>query len=84
MNHKDDRKYWLDDMRNVDKIYYGLWVVCAIVVLADLFYEKYTYFSWENWIGFHGWYGFVACVGLVIAAKQMRRLLKRSEDYYDR
>lgn len=80
----DKRKYWLDDMRNVARIYYGLWAVCAALVLADFFYEKHTYFAWENWTGFHGWYGFVACVALVLAAKQMRKLLRRSEDYYDR
>lgn len=80
----DEPKRWLDNPRNVDKIYYGLWVVCALVVLADLFYEKHGYFHFEHWIGFHGAFGFIACVALVVLAKQMRRLLIRSEDYYDR
>jgi hypothetical protein len=29
-------------------------------------------------------YGFAACVVLVLLAKQLRKLLKRSEDFYDR
>lgn len=80
----NERTRWLDDPRNVDKIYYGLWVLCALVVVADFFYEKHGYFFFEHWVGFHAAYGFIACVGLVIAAKQLRRVLKRSEDYYDR
>ena len=82
---KDDkRKWWLDDPRNVSKVYYGLWIACALSVLADLFYDKHGYFRWEEWFGFHAWFGFVACVGLVLASKQLRKLLKRPEDYYDR
>ena len=41
-------------------------------------------FSVEHWFGFHGLFGFVACVGLVLTAKALRRILMRPEDYYDR
>ena len=34
--------------------------------------------------GFYGIFGFVACVALVLIAKQLRRVLMRPEDYYDR
>ena len=34
--------------------------------------------------GFHAVYGFVACVVLVLAAKQLRRVLMRDENYYER
>lgn len=80
----NEKKWWLDDPRNVSKIYYGLWAVCAILIVADLFYHKHAYFGWEEWFGFHAWFGFIACVGLVLAAKQLRKVVKRSEDYYDR
>jgi hypothetical protein len=33
--------------------------------------------------GFYSVYGFVACVLLVLLAKEMRKLLIRKEDYYD-
>ena len=32
---------------------------------------------------FHAAYGFISCVLLVLAATQMRRFVKREEDYYD-
>ena len=33
--------------------------------------------------GFYAIFGFVACVGLVLAAKELRKFLKRDEDFYD-
>ena len=80
----DNRKRWLDSPGNVNKIYYGLWIACALSILADFFYDKHGYFHFEEWFGFHAWFGFVACVGLVLLSKQLRKLLKRPEDYYDR
>jgi len=35
-------------------------------------------------IGFYSLYGFVACVILVLLAKEMRKLVMRDEDYYER
>ena len=35
-------------------------------------------FSFERWPGFYALYGFVACVALVLAAKELRKLLMRS------
>lgn len=78
------REHWLDEPRNVTRIYHALWVVCALLVAADLFYTKKTYFAFEAWIGFHGWFGFVSCVALVLAAKELRKVVMRAEDYYDR
>ena len=81
--NRAERRRWLDDPRNVDKVFYALIGVCVLSVAADLLYHKHTHFSWEELIGFHAWYGFVGCVFLVLTAKQMRRILKRDEDYYD-
>jgi hypothetical protein len=33
--------------------------------------------------GFYGAYGFIGSVFLVLVAKQLRKLLKRPEGYYD-
>lgn len=77
-----EKKYWLDDRHNVDKVYWGVVAVCAALFLADAFYEKHPYFGMEYLFGFYGLFGFVACVGLVLAAKEMRKLLMRGEDFY--
>ena len=83
------KRYWLDDKRNVAKVFYGLIVVNAGWLLADLLYDKHEEFdAWGGWadggFGFYPVYGFVGAFLLVLAAKQMRRVLMRSEDYYER
>ena len=81
---KPEKRYWLDDRRNVDRLVYGLYALCAVLFVADYFVPKHGPFAIEYVFGFYGIYGFVACVALVLAAKQMRKVLMRREDYYDR
>ncbi len=79
-----EKSYWLDKPRNVDKIFRALIAVCGLLVLADAFYVKDAHFEMETVFGSYAWYGFVCCVGLVLAAKEMRKHVKRDEDYYDK
>lgn len=79
----EKRTYWLDESRNITRIFWWLWVVCGVLFIADAFYAKHPHFEAEGWFGFYGVFGFVACVGLVLAAKTLRKILKRPEDYYD-
>ena len=80
-----DKKYWLDDPRNIKKVVHALYAVCALLLVADFFYEKHAHFpiKFEEWFGFYGWFGFIAFVSLVLMAGVLRKLLKREEDYYD-
>jgi hypothetical protein len=80
----DDDRRWLDDPRNVTRIVGGLAVLCALALLADFFYPKHPFFSVERFPGFYGVYGFVVSFALVLAAKRLRRLLRRDKDYYER
>ena len=82
-NDRTEKTYWLDQPRNVDRLVYGLVLICALLTLADFFYHKHTHFGFEGWFGFFAWFGFIGCVGLVLLAKEMRRVVKRDEDYYD-
>lgn len=78
-----DDPRWLDRPGAVNKIIWALCIASALTVLADLFYEKHGHWHFQDFMGFDAAYGFVACVGLVIAAKGLRVLLMRDEDYYD-
>ena len=94
MAHHDHRtpggkKYWLDSKRNVAKVFYALIGIDVLWLAADFFYKKKAEFeAFGGWadggIGFYPVYGFVGAFLLVLAAKQMRRVLTRPEDYYDR
>lgn len=79
----NERRRWLDEPRNVDRLVYALYAIGALLFLADLIYLKHPHFAPEGWFGFYAIYGFVACVLLVLIAKQLRRLLMRPEDHYE-
>jgi hypothetical protein len=80
----DQKTYWLDDSRNVDRLVRGFYVVCGLALAIDVFVPKHGPFAIEHVYGFYGVFGFFACVALVLIAKQLRRVLMRPEDYYDR
>ena len=83
-NSRPGEKRWLDDQGNVDRMVYALYAVSALLLVIDPFIHKHGPFAIEHWWGFYGIYGFVCCVFLVLAAKEiLRRLVMRGEDYYD-
>jgi hypothetical protein len=82
--HATGKRYWLDERAHVDRLVRGFYAVCALLLLFDLFVPKHGAFAIEHVFGFYAFFGFVACVTLVLVAKQLRRVLMRPEDYYER
>ena len=78
------KKYWIDDVQNVYKIFWALVIVCTLLFLSDALYHKHVTLNFENWFGFFGLFGFTVSFALVLVARQMRKIIMRSEDYYDR
>lgn len=73
-----------DNPGNVKILLALLFGGCLALLIINFFVHKHGHFSWEEWSGFYAAYGFIACVGLVLAAKFiLRKIVKRSEDYYD-
>ncbi|MFZ1640032.1 MAG: hypothetical protein WAV07_01060 [Candidatus Contendobacter sp.] len=80
-----EKKDWLDDRRNVNKLIGILVAVCVALVIVDAFHHKHVHLAFEeSFPVFYGVYGFLAYCVIVLSAKALRRLLKRDEDYYDR
>ncbi len=80
---RQDRSHWLDDPANMRLLIRLLIGACVLLVGIDFFYHKHGHYSFEEWVGFHAFYGFAAFVFIVLVGKQLRRVLMRSEDYYD-
>ena len=81
---KPERKYWLDDPRHVKWVVWAVYGACILVLALEPLYHKHGDFGWEEWPAFHAFFGFAVFAVLVLAGKQLRRLLMRDEDYYDR
>ena len=78
-----EKRHVFDEPRNVKRVIYALFAVCAITFIADFFVHRHVDHPWEGLFGFHAIYGFVACVVLVLIAREMRKILMRREEYYD-
>ncbi len=78
-----ERRFWLDRPANVNKIVWTLVAACALLLVADLLYEKHVHFGYEKWFGFAAFFGFLAYSAIVAFGKGMRRLVRRDEDYYE-
>jgi len=81
--HDKGKQHVFDNPRNVKRVIHTLYAVCGISLLAEFFVDRHVDHPWEWLFGFYGLYGFVACTLLVLIAKELRKFLKRPEDYYD-
>jgi len=84
MSANDKKRHLFDNPNNVKRVVRGLIAVCLVLFGLDVVIHRHVTHSWEGLFGFYAIYGFVACVLLVLLAKEMRKLLMRDEDYYDK
>lgn len=80
---KEEKAHMFDNPKNVKRAIYGLYAICALSFIAEFFIHRHVDHPWEALFNFYSLYGFVACVALVLIAKEMRKFLMRGEDYYD-
>ncbi|MGZ8253659.1 MAG: hypothetical protein ACXWVT_02320 [Burkholderiaceae bacterium] len=78
----DDRPHWLDEPRNVKRLWRGFVVVLVLAVLAETVVTFHPHFAVESLFGFNAWFGFLACVAMIVVAKALGVLLKRPDTYY--
>lgn len=78
-----ERRHIFDNPKNVKRLLRVLFVVCAGALSLDLIIPRHGVHPWEELFGFYAIFGFVACVALVLIAKEMRKFVMRKEDYYD-
>ena len=78
-----DKPHLFDNPANVKRLLRGFYLLCGLLVIADFVLHRHIGLAWEKIPAFYAIYGFVACVVLVLIAKQMRKVVMRKEDYYD-
>jgi len=74
--------HWLDEPRNVKRLWRGFLVVLALTVLAEALLHLHPHFEIDALFGFHAWFGFMACAAMIVVAKALGLLLKRADTYY--
>lgn len=84
----DGKRHLWDEPRNVRRLIWAFVATCVVMISLDLVVHRHRSFEHEElpiegWFGFYAFYGFACCVALVLAAKQLRKVLMRDEGYYD-
>lgn len=81
MNNK--KQHIFDDPKNVTFLVRALYACCFVLFALDLVIHRHTYHELETITGFYAFYGCLACVILVLLARELRKLVMRDEDYYE-
>ena len=64
-------------------IFRTLLCLCIALLILEIIVHRHMIFAWEGWPGFYALWGFVSLFAIVILGKQLRRLIRRDEHYYD-
>ena len=86
---KTEDKRYLDDPDNVKRLWRRFVGVCIAIAALDVLgvlglgWHRHVSLFFEGLPGFYPFWGFVAIAVLIMLAKQLRRIVMRSEDYYD-
>jgi len=78
----DDKPHWLDQPRNVKRLWHGFLVVLALTVAAEALVPLHPHFEIESVFGFSAWFGFLGCAAMIVVAKTLALVLKRPDSYY--
>jgi len=78
------KQHWLVRPGTIRLLWIIFLLVLALTVLASLFTEAHAGFWPAGSFAFNAWYGFLTCIGMVLVAKLLGRLLHRKDSYYDR
>ena len=76
------RNHWLDEPRNVRRLWRGFLMLLAVTVVAEFFITLHPHFEVESLPAFHALFGFLACAAMIFVAKVLGILLKRPDTYY--
>ena len=76
------RTHWLDDPRNVKRVWRWFLALLAVTVTAEFFITTKLHFDVESLPAFNAVYGFLACAAMVLVAKALGAVLKRPDTYY--
>lgn len=78
-----EKQQLFNNPRNVSLVIRSLYIVCILLFLLDFILHRHVTNEWDGLTGFYALFGLTACVTIVLTAKQLRKILKLKEDYYD-
>ena len=78
-----EEDHWLARPATIRKLWAAFIAVLAGLVALDLVVSQHPHFALDRLFAFNAWFGFLACVALIVGAKVLGAIFKRSDTYYD-
>jgi len=78
------KQHWLVRPGTIRLLWIIYLFILVLTVFAGLFMDVHAVFRLDGSFAFNAWYGFLSCIGMVLVAKLLGRLLHRKDTYYDR
>ncbi|MBL4903850.1 MAG: hypothetical protein JKY62_14530 [Desulfocapsa sp.] len=83
MPETDIKLGYFDQPKTKKMLWRLLWAICILSLLLEFFIQRKVHFPQEDFFGFYGLLGFIACSCSILLAKLVGFFLKKGEDYYD-
>lgn len=81
MDSKLGAAQWLEKPRNRKRLWWAFAALLVLSVAAEWVLPLHPHFGIDGILGFHAWFSFGACAAMIVVAKLLAVLLKRSESY---
>lgn len=75
-------EHWLARPRTIRWLWIAFLALLAASVLAQSFLPVEGHFGIDATLGFNAWYGFATCAAMIVVARLLGWVLKRSDRYY--
>ena len=77
-------EHWLTRPATIKRLWIVFAAVLGATVLAEIWIENDPHFQVERLFAFYAVFGFLACAAMILGAKALGALLKRSDTYYEK
>lgn len=75
-------QHWLVRESTIRCLWIGTAIILILLVVAQFFIKVKPAVGMDGSFGFGAWFGFFSCVAMVVFAKIIGHVVKRSECYY--
>ena len=76
-----EKKHIFDNLQNVKRILYIFFTIAAGLLLTDFFFHRHVSVEIEKFFGFYAFFGLIGSVFLVLSAKELRKIIKKTKHY---
>ncbi len=76
------KNHWITRPKTIKKLCVLMGIILFLSVFVQFLFPIHGHFEIEESFAFAAWFGFVSCILMVVVAKLLGFVIKRSDNYY--